>query len=114
MSNKNKNKAWVTRDEVRGAEVAPGVIRTILAYNDVIMGAENQFEKGAVGAMHSHPHTQLTYILSGVFEFTIGNETKIVKAGDTLLNSDGIVHGCVCLESGSMLDVFTPMRDDFI
>jgi quercetin dioxygenase-like cupin family protein len=110
----NKNKKWVLRDEVTGAEVAPGVIRTILAYDDNIMGAENQFEKGAVGAMHSHPHTQLTYILSGVFEFTVGDDIKIVKAGDTLLKIGGIVHGCVCLESGAMLDVFTPMREDFV
>ncbi|MCX4169616.1 cupin domain-containing protein, partial [Enterococcus casseliflavus] len=39
---------------------------------------------GAVGPMHNHPHEQLTYVLSGEFEFTIGEETRVVSAGDTL------------------------------
>lgn len=110
----HKNEPWIMRGKVSGVEAAPGVIRTVLAYSDDIMCVENQFEKGAVGAMHSHPHTQTTYILSGKFEFTIGDETKTVKAGDTLLKRNGVMHGCVCLESGSMLDIFTPMREDFV
>ena len=111
---KHKNQPWVFSEDVVGQEVAPGVVRTVLAYGDDIMAVKNQFEKGAVGALHSHQHTQVTYILAGEFEFTIGNEKKIVKKGDMLQKRDGVEHGCVCLESGAMLDVFTPMREDFI
>jgi len=78
------------------------------------MAVENRFDKGAAGALHCHPHSQITYILSGKFQFTVGEETKIVEAGDTILEIEGVVHGCTCLESGVMLDVFTPMREDFI
>ena len=70
--------------------------------------------KGGIGAMHSHPHTQITYIVSGKFEFTIGTEKKIVGAGDTLLKKNGIEHGCVCLEEGILIDCFNPMRDEFV
>lgn len=72
------------------------------------------FEKGGIGAMHSHPHTQITYIVSVKFEFTIGEEKKIVSADDTLLKKNGIEHGCVCLEEGILLDCFNPMRDEFV
>ena len=34
--------------------------------------------------------------------------------GDTLLKQNGVMHGCVCLEGGVMLDFFTPMREDFV
>ncbi len=49
-----------------------------------------------------------------IFEFTIGEEKKIVSAGDTLLKKNGIEHGCVCLEEGILLDCFNPMRDEFV
>ena len=52
--------------------------------------------------------------MSGKFEFEIDGETHVVKAGDTMLKRDGIVHGCVCLEPGILLDTFTPYREDFV
>ena len=54
------------------------------------------------------------YVASGRFRFTIGDVTKEVKAGDTLLKQNDIVHGCVCLEAGILVDFFTPMREDFV
>ena len=60
------------------------------------------------------PHTQITYIVSGRYRFTIGDETREVGPGDTLLKQNGVMHGCVCLEGGVMLDFFTPMREDFV
>ena len=78
------------------------------------MCVENSFKVGAIGSMHHHPHTQITYVAKGVFSFTIGDETRVVRAGDTLLKQDGIVHGCECLEEGILVDFFAPMREDFV
>lgn len=105
---------WVMHDDIEGFECDPGVTRRILAYCDEIMAVENSFEQGAVGSMHCHPHTQITYIAEGEFEFTIGGETKIVKKGDTLLKQNSIMHGCKCLKKGIVMDFFTPMRKEFV
>lgn len=91
-----------------------GVKRKILAYGDSLMQVEVHFEEGSVGKMHSHPHSQLTYVLEGEFEFTVGNEKKIVKKGDTLYKIPNIEHGCVCLRKGILLDTFNPYREDFL
>lgn len=109
-----KKQRWVSHEDTLLENVAPLVNRRILAYTDNLMCVENHFEKGGIGSMHHHPHTQITYVVSGVFKFTIGEETKIVKAGDTLLKEDGIEHGCECLEAGILLDIFTPMREEFV
>ena len=109
-----KGQRWVPHAETLAQSGGEGVTRRILAYNDGLMCVENTFETGAVGALHSHPHTQITYIISGRFRFTVGDKTYEVKAGDTLLKKDGIIHGCVALEGGVMLDFFTPAREDFI
>ena len=108
------NKPFVSSNECVYEDQGGGVKRKILAYGDNMMQVEVHFEKGAVGAMHSHPHTQLTYVLEGKFEFTIGNEKKVVSAGDTLYKIPGIAHGCVCIEKGILLDTFTPHREDFL
>lgn len=95
-------------------DLGGGVSRKILAFGEEIMTVEVFFEKGAVGAMHTHPHSQISYVLEGSFEATIGEETKIISVGDSYYTSPNLPHGVVCLEKGRLLDVFTPMRKDFI
>ncbi|MBR7164844.1 MAG: cupin domain-containing protein [Clostridia bacterium] len=109
-----RNRPCLPHGEAEIQDAAPGVVRRILSYSDDAMCVENVFETGAVGSLHSHPHTQITYIVSGRFQFTVGDETYEVKAGDTLLKKDGVIHGCTALEGGVMLDFFTPAREDFI
>lgn len=109
-----KDGIWMKDTEADNEEASPGVVRQIKSYTDELMVVENIFQKGAVGAVHSHPHTQITYVVSGKFEFTIGGETRIVSRGDTMLKKNGIKHGCVCLEEGILLDIFSPMREDFV
>lgn len=105
---------WVFHEDTNACKAGEGVVRRVLAYSKDLMCVENIFEEGAVGSLHHHPHTQITYIVSGEFEFTIDGEKKMVKAGDTMLKMDDVVHGCVCLKAGILLDIFNPMREDFV
>lgn len=114
LNHEHKNERWVSYNDVPSESGGEGVVKRVLAYSDDVMVVENTFEKDAVGKLHHHPHTQITYIKSGVFEFTIGDETRIVKEGDTLLKTDGVEHGCVCLEPGQLIDIFAPYRQDFV
>jgi quercetin dioxygenase-like cupin family protein len=95
-------------------DLGNGVSRRILAHGGKMMAVEVHFETGAVGPMHNHPHEQLTTVLSGEFEFTIGEETQVVRTGDTLYKKPHVMHGCVCLKAGVLLDTFTPIREDFL
>lgn len=78
------------------------------------MMVEVCFEKGASGALHEHPHAQSTYVLEGAFTFTFDGKSHTVHQGDSLTFLRGQRHGCVCTEKGRLLDVFTPMREDFV
>lgn len=91
------------------------VSRRIKAHNGKMMLVEVYFQNGAVGYNHTHPHEQATYCLEGEFEFTIGEETRVIKAGDTVYIPPMADHGCVLKsETGRLLDVFTPQREDFL
>lgn len=105
---------WCLNEDIIKEDTAPGASRKVLAFSDAAMCVENAFQVGAVGAMHHHPHAQITYVAKGVFRFTIEDETKIVRAGDTMLLENDIIHGCECLEEGILVDFFTPMREDFV
>ncbi len=91
-----------------------GLTRKVAAYNDNVMCVEVHFEKGTVAARHHHPHEQITYVISGKFEFTVGDQTYVVSAGDSLYKQPNIEHGATCLEAGTLLDIFTPHREDFL
>ncbi|WP_330998941.1 cupin domain-containing protein [Mangrovicoccus algicola] len=95
-------------------DLGGGIRRRMAAFNDNAMCVEVHFDTGAVAALHSHPHEQISYVVSGVFEFEIGGEKKIVRAGDTTYKQPGIEHGATCLEEGMLLDFFTPHREDFV
>ena len=109
-----KDQRWVFHRDTLPQPAGEGVTRRLLAYTDELMCVENTFQTGAVGSLHSHPHTQITYVVSGRFSFTIDGETRQVAAGDTLLKKNGVPHGCTCLEAGVLLDIFNPMRGEFL
>jgi unsaturated pyranuronate lyase len=88
--------------------------RQILGYNEQVMMVKVKFEKGGIGTMHKHPHVQVTYVESGAFEMTIGDEKKIIRKGDGYFVPPDVLHGCVCIEDGMLIDCFTPMREDFV
>ena len=92
----------------------PGVTRQVLADAPELMIVRFSFKTGAEGKLHSHPHVQGTYVAAGRFTFFIGDETREIAQGDSLVVPSGVTHGCRCLEAGSLIDSFTPRRDDFL
>jgi quercetin dioxygenase-like cupin family protein len=95
-------------------ELGGGVSRRVLAYTPQLMIVEVNFEKDGEGAVHTHPHSQSTYVISGRFRFNVDGEAVEVGPGDTLAFPPKIPHGTLCLEAGMLLDIVTPMREDFI
>ena len=95
-------------------DLGGGVSRRVLAHTEQLMVVEVHFEEGGVGSVHTHPHCQNTYVLSGRFRFTVDGEPVDVGPGDTLAFPSNVPHGTLCLEKGVLLDMFSPMREDFL
>ncbi|HEX6558436.1 MAG TPA: cupin domain-containing protein [Longimicrobiales bacterium] len=94
--------------------LGPGIQRRILAYDDALMMVAVQFETGAVGTMHHHPHRQATYVAAGEFDVVIAGRTSRLKSGDSFFVPPDAEHGVVALTAGTLVDVFTPAREDFV
>lgn len=109
-----QSKEFQFENETKWEDAAPGIKRQVYGYDDKIMLVKAKFEKDAVGALHEHHHSQVTYVDSGVFEMTIGDKKKIIREGDGYYVPPHVRHGCVCLEPGMLIDVFSPLREDFL
>jgi quercetin dioxygenase-like cupin family protein len=92
----------------------PGLTRRILAHNENMMLVEHHMEKGWAGARHSHPHDQLVYVVSGRLRFSCGSEEFEAGAGDSFILRGGIEHQGWALAPSVILDVFTPLREDYL
>lgn len=91
-----------------------GSTRRVVLDLPELMLVEFSFEKGGIGALHSHPHVQTSYIASGLFEVTIDGVTQTIGAGGAYIVPSGLVHGVRALEAGKLIDSFTPRREDFL
>lgn len=107
-------KVFIEDAAVEWKVTGEGVKRKIMAYDDRVMLVKVLFEKGAIGTLHHHYHTQLTHIASGAFEVEVDGKKQVLKTGDAFYIPPNAVHGVVCLEAGMLVDVFSPMREDFI
>jgi quercetin dioxygenase-like cupin family protein len=91
----------------------PGMTRQVLAHSDELMLVRHYFEQGWSGARHSHPHHQLVYVVRGALRVEVGGEIFDVSAGDSFVVDGGVEHQASALEASEVLDVFTPVREDY-
>lgn len=111
---KRSSEKFILTDKMEWEVLGGGVSRKFLGFDNQIMMVQVKFEKGAVGTAHEHFHTQSTYCAEGKFEFTIDGEKQIVSAGDGVYIAPNLIHGALCLEAGILIDVFAPVREDFL
>ena len=105
---------FIENEVVQWEQMDIGVSRAILAYDISLMVVKVKFEKDAVGVLHQHPHVQISYVESGVFEVEVAGEKRILKQGDTFNVASNLWHGVVCIVAGTLIDTFSPMRQEFI
>ena len=108
------SEAFLFGGRTRREAVGEGITRQLLGYDDTILMARVEFEVGGVGQVHSHTHSQVSYVESGEFDVTIDGVEKRLGPGDSFYIQPNLDHGAVCRKAGVLLDVFSPVRDDFL
>ena len=114
MSTKTESDVFFKTEETEWEQADTGITRQIVAHNSDLMVVSVKFEKGAIGTVHDHIHTQGSYVVSGKFEITINGKSEILEAGDGFYVPPNAPHGAKCLEAGILIDSFNPAREDFL
>ncbi len=107
-------KEYFIDTETPWEDVGGGITRQVMGHDGKIMLVKAKFEVGAIGQLHKHYHSQVTYVAEGEFEMTIGDDIRMIKKGDSFYIPPHIMHGCVCKVPGILIDVFSPAREDFL
>ena len=108
-----KEMSFVKTGDAQSFTPEQGMKRQVLAHNDQLMLVRHYFEKGWVGARHSHPHHQLVYVVSGTIRVDVDGRVFDVQAGDSFVVDGGVEHQASALAESEVLDVFTPVREDY-
>jgi quercetin dioxygenase-like cupin family protein len=91
----------------------PGLRRQVMAYSPAMMLIRHTMIKGWGGAKHSHPHEQMVYVVHGRIRFEHSGGVFEVGPGESFLVPGNVEHQAWALEDSEVLDIFTPMREDY-
>ena len=109
---------FIDRDKARKITQMTGLETTVLTglYGERMMMVLNATLPGHTVPVHSHPHEQVGMVFAGEAALRIGDQERVVKKGDFYCIPANVPHGDTCIgdEPFVMLDVFYPVREDFI
>ena len=93
---------------------AEGIERQMVV-GERIMIVRFRFKPFLVTPEHTHPHEQMSLIVSGRVRFFIEGKERIVSAGDVLHFPSNCLHGATMMdEEVVLIDIFSPIREDFL
>lgn len=100
-------------DEITLDKVTEMISQKIVA-GEREMLAQIYLKRGALVPFHSHDSEQMTYVLQGALRFLVGGEEIVVREGEVLHIPSGTPHQAEALEDTFELDVFSPIRKDWL
>jgi quercetin dioxygenase-like cupin family protein len=103
----------VRAPDVEPVEMLPGIRRRTLAYGEHLMVTQFLISQGTTLPLHSHPHEQISYIVSGELEMQVGGQSYHLQPGDSLLLPGGMEHGALALQDVVVIDTFSPPREEY-
>lgn len=103
-------------DSMEREEVTPEIDRRLVV-GERSMLANLFLKKGSVVPQHSHDNEQFTYVIRGALHFKLGADRErevTVRTGEVLHIPSNLPHEATALEDTIDLDVFTPIRQDWL
>lgn len=93
-------------------EIVPGCYAKLIHTQNMSF-AFWTIEKGATIPEHHHMNEQVMQVLKGEFELTLNKSTKIYKPGSLVIIPPNLPHYGTAITACELLDVFSPVREDY-
>lgn len=95
-------------------QVLDGIEHKTLVHGDNTLMVEFRLKKGARLPLHSHLHEQTGYLVTGRLRLTVGENRQDMLPGDSWCIAGDVPHGAECLEETVAIEVFSPVREDYL
>jgi quercetin dioxygenase-like cupin family protein len=99
--------------EIEYEDLAPKIGRRAI-HSDRMTIARIYVKKGGVVPTHQHENEQVSYVLEGRLRFDFGDREEVVSAGEMMQIPSRRPHKVEALEDSVALDIFQPVRDDWL
>lgn len=104
--------AFINYNTKNKATIFPGIHSAMEHSEQATFGCVT-LEEGVIAPIHSHPHEQWTFVLEGEMEFTLAEETQLLLPGMGAFIPSNTLHGARAVTACKVIDVFTPVREDY-
>jgi quercetin dioxygenase-like cupin family protein len=98
--------------DLKQNEIAPGFLARFVHTAGVTIAYVN-IRSGSVLPEHSHVQDQVTHVLEGKLELTVGGETQVVSTGQIVMIPSNVKHSAIARSECKVIDVFNPVREDY-
>lgn len=105
-----RHTAW---DDVKLEQLTPTITRRIVTGSKAMTGLI-ELKKGSFVPKHAHESEQITLVMEGALRFVIDGRTLVVKAGESVVIPSWVEHEATALEDTREIDVFSPIRGDWL
>ncbi|MBD3869538.1 MAG: cupin domain-containing protein [Acidobacteria bacterium] len=95
-------------------ELLDGVFLKTIVHGDRTLMTEVKLKRGAVVPAHDHPQEQTGYLVSGSLRFFGDDGETVVHPGDSWNFGAGVRHGAEALKDTVVIEVFSPVREDYL
>ncbi|MCC6175986.1 MAG: cupin domain-containing protein [Chloroflexi bacterium] len=114
MSERVTDQRFRTYDPATAVEMLPGVSRTMLTAGQGAMAVRIEAKKGGTVPLHTHPHEQIGFLVSGRASLQVGDEVRELRPGDGYSIPGGVPHAVTeVAEDSVFMDIFSPPREDY-
>ena len=105
---------FTKKSEGKYRDMLPGIKMRTASYGEKTLMSEFIINKGIALPSHSHVHEQTGYLVSGKLILKIGEEFFETLPGDSWCVKSGIEHSAEALEDSVAIEVFSPLREDYL
>jgi quercetin dioxygenase-like cupin family protein len=104
----------ITKKEQAKKRTFKGVSLDVLAVGEKSMVAKMNYVKGNYASTHAHPNEQSGYVISGKYRLKTETLEVELNPGDSYSIPENVPHSFEVIEGGEVIDVFTPIREDYL
>ena len=95
-------------------DVAPGIRHRTITTGLTMYQMRAELAAGSRLPEHAHPQEQIAHVIKGRLKLIVAGETHELAAGDAFYIASNVPHGVETIEDTTVIDTFSPPRDDYL